>query len=197
MYELKQAHVKLTTSKWYQIKPKLSVLHFLPSLPVGCCCSLPADRGGCNWTTWIRPRTVNSQVIGEKKYKGCSTVQQKRAWYKEHDNSVDESARHQTNLLEHIPRQADHGKIVKEENSFQINGFPVFHQSGSGPGHTEVDQYNDYYWDRRVHQQPWVRSLIWNIMEYYVIWEPGEDQCLHLLIEFQVETCPRSRSFQL
>ena len=74
--------------------------------------------------------------------------------------------RHQpTHLIEHVDRQTHHGKIVNNKNSFQVNGSPMFHQAGAGPEHTEVDQEDSYYWDRRVDQQPRVCPLIWKTME--------------------------------
>ena len=79
---------------------------------------------------------------------------------------VIETINQHTHLMEHVDRQTHHGKIVNNKNSFQVKGFPVFHQAGAGPEHTEVDQEDDYHWDRRVHQQPWVCPLIWKTMEY-------------------------------
>ena len=86
----------------------------------------------------------------------------------EHEKCVNEQSQtpnQHTHLVKHVDRQADHGEIISNEKSFEVNGFPVFHQAGPSPDHTEVDQDNDEHWDRRVHQQPLVRPLIWKIMD--------------------------------
>lgn len=73
-----------------------------------------------------------------------------------------------THLMEHVGRQADHGEVVNNESDFEVNGLPVFHQTRSGPDHTEVNQEDEGHRDGGVDQQPWVSPLVWKIMELYV-----------------------------
>lgn len=49
----------------------------------------------------------------------------------------------QTHLIEHVGRQADHAKVINNENGSEVNGLSVFHQTGAGPDHTEVNQEDE------------------------------------------------------
>lgn len=45
--------------------------------------------------------------------------------------------------MEHVCRQADHDKVVNNENNSEVNGSSVFHQVGADPDHTEVHQKDE------------------------------------------------------
>lgn len=45
--------------------------------------------------------------------------------------------------MEHVSRQADHGKVVNNENDSEVNRLSVFHQAGADPDHTEVKQEDE------------------------------------------------------
>lgn len=67
--------------------------------------------------------------------------------------------------MEHVSRQADHGKVVNNENDSEVNRLSVFHQAGADPDHTEVKQEDEWHRDGGVDQQPWVSPLVWNMAE--------------------------------
>lgn len=66
-----------------------------------------------------------------------------------------------THLVEHVRRQADHGKVVNNEDDLQINRRPVSHEPGAEPHHAEVEEEDEGYWDGGVDQQPRVCPVIW------------------------------------
>ncbi len=74
----------------------------------------------------------------------------------------------QTHLREHVGGKADHGKVVNNEYNFEVNGLSVFHQTRAGPDHTKVRQEDEWHRDGGVDQQPRVRPLVWNKMEFCV-----------------------------
>lgn len=57
-----------------------------------------------------------------------------------------------THLVEHVRRQADHGKVVNNEDDLQVNRRPVSHEPGAEPHHAEVEEEDDGYWDGGVDQ---------------------------------------------
>lgn len=67
-----------------------------------------------------------------------------------------------THLMEHVGRQADHGKVVNNEDGSEVDGLPVFHQAGSKPDHTEVEKEDESHGNWGVDQQPGVCPLVWN-----------------------------------
>lgn len=62
--------------------------------------------------------------------------------------------------MEHVCRQENHGEIIPNENQFEVNRFSVFHQTGSDPDPTEVNQEDESHRDGGVDQQPGVRPLV-------------------------------------
>lgn len=71
-------------------------------------------------------------------------------------------------LMEHISRQENHGEIVTNQNHFEVNRFPVFHQTGPGPDRSEVNQEDESHWDRGEDQQPGVGPLVWGMRGLWV-----------------------------
>lgn len=67
--------------------------------------------------------------------------------------------------MEHVCRQRNHGKVINDENHFEINRFLVFHQARTGPDHKEVTQEDERHRDGGVHQQPRVRPLVWRTIK--------------------------------
>lgn len=144
----------------------------LPSLPAGWCCNLLADRGSCSLRAKMWPGTV--------KYL-CSDLMK----HHQHDaddvtKRDDRAATNQiwcswhliwllcTHLMKHVGWQANHGKVVNDENNSQVNRLSVLHQTGGEPHHTEVNKEDEGYGDRRVDQWPWVCPLIWKISHLYL-----------------------------
>lgn len=67
-----------------------------------------------------------------------------------------------THLVEHVRRQAHHGKVVHYEDDLQVDGLPVSHEPGAEPHHTEVEEEDDGDGDGGVDQQPRVCPFIWD-----------------------------------
>lgn len=70
-----------------------------------------------------------------------------------------------THLGEHVRRQADHGKVVNNEDDLQVNRWPVSHEPGAEPHHAEVEEEDEGYWDGGVDQQPRVCPFIWEVTD--------------------------------
>lgn len=130
----------------------------LPSWPAGWCCNLQADRAGCSLKAMTWPGTTNIETtisgIGIRHFKHRFDLVSLLA--QQHKTAL-------MHLVEHVGRQANHGKVVHNQNDFEVNGFPVFHQARPSPDHTEVNQKDEWHGDGGVDQQPWISPLVCNV----------------------------------
>lgn len=67
-----------------------------------------------------------------------------------------------SHLIAHVGGQPNHGEVVDDENDLEVDGLPVFHETGAEPDDAEVKQEDERHRDRRVDQQPRVCPLVWN-----------------------------------
>lgn len=71
--------------------------------------------------------------------------------------------------MEHIAGQADHGKVVTDEDEPQVNGLPVSHEPRAEPHHAEIEEEDEGHGHGGVDQQPGVRPLIWVMTERHMV----------------------------
>lgn len=74
-------------------------------------------------------------------------------------------------LIKHVGRQADHGKVVNDENELEVNRFLVSHEARAGPHQTEVHHEDEGHRDRGVDQKPGVCPFVCNSGELYFVIE--------------------------
>ena len=64
-------------------------------------------------------------------------------------------------LIEHVGRQADHGKVVNYQDRSEVDWLPPRHQLWPRPYNDQVAQEDTADWNRRIDQQPVVCPLVW------------------------------------